>query len=292
MSSEGEKAVTSVMRAGRDARADVVSQRTCPAPTPAERDAAIAAIVEAACPMRPRPLAALMAAARACTPRMLLFGVEESVFLAVLVAAVGLVPAAWAARQPEHVATTLFVVSPLLYASLQGLCAWRDVESGTLAWRMACRVTPAELGAVRMLAFGAVSVVGCVPAAFALWLVSARAASLTWLVSVACASAMVYAVMSLALLRRRSGALPARRTPLHSAGASGVHLADQMPFIVPPVLWAVCATVLASIPGAGAAVLGVPAIAFALIACAAAAVFVRQLGQLASASGALAYDVQ
>lgn len=262
------------------------------APTDAERDAAIAAIVEAACPSRPRPLDALFAAVRACTPRMLLFGVEEGVFLAALVAVVGLVPAVWAAQQPERVAVAVFVVSPLFYASLQGLCAWRDIESGTLTWRLACRVTPAELGAVRMLVFGAASVAACVPTACVLWLVSVRAASLGWLMSVACASAMVYAAMSLSLLRLRSRAvtwMPVRAL-LRFAGPSSAHTLDYAAIALPPTVWTALSIVFASIPGAGTVALGVPAAVFTLVALGAAVVFVRQVGCLAAAPAIFACE--
>lgn len=262
------------------------------APTDAERDAAIAAIVEAACPSRPRPLDALFAAVRACTPRMLLFGVEEGVFLAALVAVVGLVPAVWAAQQPERIAVAVFVVSPLFYASLQGLCAWRDIESGTLAWRLACRVTPAELGAVRMLAFGAASVAACVPTACALWLASVRVASLGWLMSVACASAMVYAAMSLSLLRLRSRAvtwMPVRAL-LRFAGPSAAHMLDYAAIALPPTAWTALSIVFASIPGAGTVALGVPAAVFTLVALGAAVVFVRQVGCLAAAPAIFACE--
>lgn len=236
----------------------------------AERDAAVASILDEALPARRSPIDRLREVARSVTPGMLVFGVEDCVFTAALSALLVLIPAAWAVRNPEQIAVALFAASPVFYALVQALCAWKDVESGTMAWRSACRVTPCELGALRMLAFGATAVAVCVPVAAFVWLASSRAASFGWMLSVACASLFTFASCALALMR----ALSRVRT-----GGEGWQrrLGFALPLATPMALWLAACAALASLPEFGRAVLGVPALVFACIALAAAVVFVAQV---------------
>lgn len=236
----------------------------------AERDAAVTRILEDALPARRNPIDRLREVARSITPGMLMFGVGDCVFTAALSALLVLAPAAWAAQDPEQIAVALFAASPVFYALVQALCTWKDVESGTMAWRSVCRVTPCEIGALRMLTFGAVAVAVCVPVAAFVWLASSRAASFGWMLSVACASLFTFASFTLALMRALSRV---------QVGGEGLprRLGLALPLAAPMTLWLAACAAMASLPEFGRAVLGVPAVVFAGIALAAAAVFVAQV---------------
>lgn len=238
----------------------------------AERDAAVGRILDAALPEPVSPLSRLCEIARAVTPGMLVFGVEDCVFVAAISALFALLPAGWAAGLPEQVAVALFIVAPVFYVLVQALCAWKDVESGTMAWRSACRVTPRELDALRMLAFGAAAVVVCVPIAAFMWVASARVASFEWMLSVSCASLFVYAAMALALMRLFS------RMRVRRAGR-GSRAGAALPIAAPPVVWLGGCAALAMDSEFGNVVLGVPAVVFALVAVGAASLFVVQILQ-------------
>lgn len=238
----------------------------------AERDAAVGRILDAALPEPVSPLSRLCEIARAVTPGMLMFGVEDCVFVAAISTLFALLPAGWAAGLSEQVAVALFIVAPVFYVLVQALCAWKDVESGTMAWRSACRVTPRELDALRMLAFGAAAVVVCVPIAAFMWVASARVASFEWMLSVSCASLSVYAAMALALMRLFS------RMRVRRAGR-GSRAGAALPIAAPPVVWLCGCAALAMDSEFGNVVLGVPAVVFALVAVGAASLFVVQILQ-------------
>lgn len=238
----------------------------------AERDAAVGRILDAALPEPVSPLSRLCEIARAVTPGMLMFGVEDCVFVAAISTLFALLPAGWAAGLSEQVAVALFIVAPVFYVLVQALCAWKDVESGTMAWRSACRVTPRELDALRMLAFGAAAVVVCVPIAAFMWVASACVASFEWMLSVSCASLSVYAAMALALMRLFS------RMRVRRAGR-GSRAGAALPIAAPPVVWLGGCAALAMDPEFGNVVLGVPAVVFALVAVGAASLFVVQILQ-------------
>ena len=237
-----------------------------------ERDAAVGRILDAALPEAVNPISRLGEIARAITPGMLVFGVEDCVFVAMVSALFALVPAGWAAGQQGQVAVALFMAAPVFYVLVQALCTWKDVESETMAWRSACRVTPRELDALRMLAFGAAAVVVCVPVAAFMWVVSARVVSFEWMLSVSCASLFVYAAMALALMRLFS------RMRARCAGR-GSRAGAALPIVAPPAVWLGGCAALAMAPEFGSVVLGVPAVVFALVAVGAASLFVVQILQ-------------
>lgn len=238
----------------------------------AERDAAVGRILDAALPEPVSPISRLCEIARAVTPGMLVFGVEDCVFVAAISTLFVLVPAGWAAGRQEQVAVALFMAAPVFYVLVQALCTWKDVESETMAWRSTCRVTPCELDALRMLVFGAAAVVVCVPVAAFMWVASARVASFEWMLSVSCASLSVYAAMALALMRLFSR-MWARRA------GRGSRAGVALPIVAPPAVWLGGCAVFAMDPEFGNVVLGVPAVVFALVAVGAASLFVVQILQ-------------
>ena len=168
-----------------------------PLPTDAERQAAIRRIVE---------LSGLeqRARRRSIPLSVVFFGVEDCLFLPVLAALLCLIPGAAAARFAP-LAPLLFLFSPALYAALYLLTAWKDTVSGVAEWRRTCRLSACTLLALRMLVFGGLAVIVCVPANILLWLTSGRSCSLPWMLGLSFSSLFLYAALTLFCLRLRQG---------------------------------------------------------------------------------------
>ena len=109
-----------------------------PMPTPSEREASIRRVLD-------RGLAPARPGWRSLPLYALVFGVEDCLFLAVLL---GLAPVTLAfvpAKSfAEHLAAVLFLTSPLLYASAHGLTVWKEApaERWTGNAPAACRCKP------------------------------------------------------------------------------------------------------------------------------------------------------
>lgn len=147
----------------------MIDREPIPMPTPAQRDRAVAAILAQGLPPREPLGKRILRTARTLPPSVLFFGVGDCLFLAVLLALVCLPPAAWAVAQREALPSLLFLFSPALYALLQGLTQWKEEMSHMLEWKQACRISLPTLTAWRMLVFGGVAVVLCVPGNLLLW---------------------------------------------------------------------------------------------------------------------------
>lgn len=173
-----------------------------PMPTEEERRRAICAVVDAGLPPPPRRLL------REIPLSVLFFGVGDCLFLASLITALCFVPLAVAAFHKSPLAPLLFLLSPMLYASLQFLTMWKEFSTGTLEWKQTCRLPFRVLTALRMLVFGGVSVLVCVPADVLLWELSRHRAALPWMLGVSFSSLFLYAALSLFCQRfRRRGAV-------------------------------------------------------------------------------------
>lgn len=170
-----------------------------PMPTPMERRAAIRRIAEGAArtppPWRSLPLSALV------------FGVEDCLFLAVLL---GLLPlgmlALPAGYLAEQLPLALFFTAPLLYAAAQLTVMWKESQCGTLDWKRTCRLSLQTLTALRMGLFGGAAVLVCVPVDLLLWRASGGALSLARMLGISFSSLFLYAALSLACRRSRWGA--------------------------------------------------------------------------------------
>lgn len=206
-------------------------------PTPEERASAIQKILD-------QGLAERRPARRTLPLSVLFFGVEDCLFLSILLAGLGLIPALASARCAPLSALPplLFLASPALYAFPHLLTLWKDAMSGALEWKRTCRVPLRKLLALRMLVFGGGAAAADLPAAVACWAVSGRQISLPWLLGLSFSSLFLYAALSLSL------PLPRRRSAL-----------------VPPALWAVLGLVPLRWEAAGALLLQVPALVFFLL---------------------------
>lgn len=168
-----------------------------PMPTGEERQAAIRRIVELS--------GAEQRARRRSIPlSVVFFGVEDCLFLPVLAVLLCLIPGAAAARF-SPMAPLLFLFSPALYAALHLLTAWKDTASGVAEWRRSCKLSACTLLALRMLVFGGLAVIVCVPANILLWLTSGRSWSLPWMLGLSFSSLFLYAALTLFCLRLRRG---------------------------------------------------------------------------------------
>lgn len=220
-----------------------------PMPTEEERRRAIRAVVDAGLPP---PEGRLL---REIPLSVLFFGVGDCLFLAVLITEICFVPLAAAVFQRLPLAPLLFLLSPLLYASLQFLTMWKEFSTGTLEWKQTCRIPFRVLTALRMLVFGGVSVMVCVPADMLLWELSRHQAALPWMLGVSFSSLFLYAALSLSCQRLR------RREMMLAA----------------PALWLVLGAILLCWEEGAALLLRVPALVFFLLALAGLALFLREL---------------
>ncbi len=228
-----------------------MDDRRIPMPTPEEKECAVSAILDAGLPeaeqarpfvqWRKIPLCALF------------FGIGDCLFLACLLAALGFVPMMTAAAQKLPLAPLLFLLSPCLYALLQGLTVWKEWMSGTLEWKSTCRISLRALTALRMLAFGGISTMVCVPVNVVLWQLSGCRLGLGWMLGLSFSSLFLYAALSLACQRPGWALLAA------------------------PAVW----SVIGSVPlwsGRAAALLeGVPALVFLFIALGGLTVYLLEL---------------
>ena len=227
----------------------MIDHEPIPVPAAEERRRAVRAIVDAGLPP---PAARLW---RELSLSVLFFGVGDCLFLAVLVAGLCAVPLAAAAFQRTPLAPLLFLLSPLLYASLQFLTMWKEFTAGTLEWKQTCRIPFRVLTALRMLVFGGVSVAVCVPADVLLWELSRHRAALPWMLGVSFSSLFLYAALSLFCQRLR------RREMMLAA----------------PGLWLALGALLLCWEEGTALLLRVPALVFFLLALAGLTLFLREL---------------
>lgn len=227
-----------------------------------ERERAIESILDEALPACETARGRMRGNLAALPLRVLFFGIEDCAILAAMVAVAGAIPLAFMV-EPEHAVHAVFMLSPVLFAALQGLVAWKDRESGTIAWRAACRMTVLELHAARMLLFGALGVLFTVPLAAAAWAAIESAVSFWWMLSLAMASLAVFGVFALLIARFAVSGRKRETAPAPIAATA------------PLVAWIALGALLSVLPGAAAVVLAVPAVVFFAVAAAAAALFVR-----------------
>lgn len=219
-----------------------------PMPTGEERQAVIRRIVELSrVEQRVRR--------RSVPLSVVFFGVEDCLFLPVLAALLCLIPGA-AIAHFAPVAPLLFLFSPALYASLHLLTAWKDTASGVAEWRRTCRLSSWTLLALRMLVFGGLAVIVCVPANILLWLASGRSWSLAWMLGLSFSSLFLYAALTLFCLKLRRG------------------------MVIPPVVWGVAGLFLLVWERGGELLLRVPVLVLFFLAAAGLAYCVLTLERM------------
>lgn len=226
-----------------------------PMPTETEKNAAVAQILNAGLPAKPGLWHMLMETVGTVGLRTLFFGAEDCLFLSALFLLLGLLPAAAAAARQGSLGPALFLLSPALYAALHLLTAWKEAQSGTLEWRQTCRVSLRAMTALRMLVFGSVSVLVCVPANLLLWYLAEGGVSLSWMVALSVSSLCLYGVVSLYCLRLR--------------GIAGL--------LTAPAVWTALGIVPLLWERAARWLNGVPTVLFCLLTAAALVLYVSEL---------------
>ncbi len=213
-----------------------------PMPNEEEKKIAINSVLDAA-GLPKQSLWALLADAKKLPLSVLFFGVGDCLFLAVLISFVCVVPAAAVvASEQTKFLPLLFMLSPVFYTALYLLTEWKEAMTGTLEWKKTCKLSFRSLVALRMLVFGGIATMLCVPQGLLLWHLSGMQTPLLWILSVSFASLFLYAALTLAFLSRR------------------VYL--------PAIIWTLCGIVLFCWNGANSYLLQVPTVVFALIAAA------------------------
>lgn len=226
-----------------------------PMPTAAEKDAAVAGILDEGLPPRAGLWHTLTEILQTVGLRTLFFGAADCLFLSALALVLCLLPAAAAAARQGPLGPVLFLLSPALYAALHLLTAWKEAQSGTLEWRQTCRVSLRPMTALRMLVFGSASVLVCVPANLLLWYLAEGSVSLSWMVALSVSSLCLYGVVSLYCLRLR--------------GMAGL--------LAAPAVWAALGIVPLLWERAARWLNGVPTVLFCLLTAAALALYVSEL---------------
>lgn len=177
-----------------------------PLPTDREKEEAIRQILNTGLTARPGFWQLLGQTWCQAGLRALFFGSADCLFLALLFLVLCLIPAAAAAAQQGPLGPALFLLSPALYASLHLLTAWKEAQWGLEEWRQTCRLSFRAMTALRMLIFGGVSVLACVPANILLWQLAGRQVPLGWMVALSLSSLCLYGTLSLFCLRLKGRA--------------------------------------------------------------------------------------
>ena len=149
-------------------------------PTEAEKQRAIARILDAGLPRRVAFGRELREVLQRIGPRALLFGVGDCLALSLLIWALCLLSALFVAGSTGSLAPALFLFSPLLYAALSLLTAWKNLQTGIWEWTWTFQVSARMVAALQMLCFGGVSVLVCVPANMLLWTFTGQEMPLIW----------------------------------------------------------------------------------------------------------------
>ena len=143
------------------------SNERIPYPDSAERNASIGMIVARGMPQRAGLVASVTDVVRALGVRNLFFGVWDCVFVGLIGAACvwGLMfvgaggSSLWSDVGLGRFCVLMFLVSPFLYECVHLLIMFKERDCHTLDVLRACKWSFRRIAAVRMLAFGAVSVV-------------------------------------------------------------------------------------------------------------------------------------
>ena len=164
-------------------------------PTEAEKQRAIARILDAGLPRRVAFGRELREVLQRIGPRALLFGVGDCLALSLLIWALCLLSALFVAGSTGSLAPALFLFSPLLYAALSLLTAWKNLQTGIWEWTWTFQVSARMVAALQMLCFGGVSVLVCVPANMLLWTFTGQEMPLGWMLALSLASLFLYGAL-------------------------------------------------------------------------------------------------
>ena len=187
--------------------------------------------------------------------RTVFCGVGDCLALAALLWVLCLFPASYLANYTGGLAQILLLMSPLLYATLSLMTTWKDFQTGIREWTWTFRISAQTVSALRMLCFGAASVLVCVPANLLLWSVSGYLQPLGWMLALSLSSLFLYGTLSLLCLRLR--------------GIVGI--------LAAPIIWLIIGMVLLMCPPAAEWLNTVPTIVFCLIFVGTLILYLREM---------------
>lgn len=219
---------------------------------PWEREAAISAILDQGLVSRPG-IGPLFRSA--LNVQVLFLGVADCIFLSILAAVVLMSPLLAAVLQRASPAPMLFLASPVLYALLLGLTAWKESQSGLLEWKRSCRLSLQAVSALRMVAFGGGSILVWVPVNLWLWSALGGELPLSWMLGISLSSLFLYGLLSLICLE----------------GMGRGRL------VAPPAIWMALGGMLLVWDGASAWLTALPGAVFLVLAGAALALYLLEL---------------
>lgn len=226
-----------------------------PMPAEADKQRAIAHILDTGLPRRLSLRRELLELLRTVGAPALFFGTWDCLALSLLIWALCLLPALLVASSIGMLASALFLFSPLLYAALFLLTGWKNLQTGIGEWIWTFRVSARMMAALRMLCFGGASVVICVPANILLWVLTGKEAPLGWMLSLSLASLFLYGALSLLCQRMRG-----------IAGLLGA-----------PVCWVLLGLVPLIWPRAAEWLAAIPTVVFCLLAAAGITLYLLEL---------------
>ena len=232
-----------------------MDHKKIPMPTETEKQQAIARILDAGLSHRTAFGRELWEVLQRVGPRALLFGVGDCMALSLLIWVLCLLAALFVASSPGSLATALFLFSPLLYAALSLLTAWKDLQTGIWEWTWTFQISARMVVALRMLGFGGVSVLLCVPANGALWLLTGQERFFGWMLALSLASLFLYGALSLLCQRLR--------------GPAG--------WVAAPVGWVMLGLIPLIWPRAAEWLTAVPTVVFCLLAAAGITIYLLEL---------------
>ena len=232
-----------------------MEHKKIPMPTETEKQQAIARILDAGLPPRPSLGRELLETLRSVGAPALFFGTWDCLALSLLIWALCLLPALFVASSTGSLAPALFLFSPLLYAALSLLTGWKALQTGLWEWAWTFQISARMVAALRMLCFGGVSVLVCVPADLLLWALTGREMPLGWMLALSLASLFLYGALSLLCQRLR--------------GPAG--------WLAAPAGWVLLGLVPLIWPRAAAWLTAVPAAVFCLLAAAGITLYLMEL---------------
>ncbi|MDO4721009.1 MAG: hypothetical protein Q4A78_10145 [Peptostreptococcaceae bacterium] len=224
--------------------------------SPEEKDRAIARILDLGMPAHQGLFQKLKQTASCLSPSELFRGVEDALFLSLLLSLLAFFPLLSAATSMgERLESLLLSASPLLFCLLSLLIFWKEHQSGLLEWKQSCRLSFAELMTLRILLLSALCVLFLVPGVEILRFFTGTELSLLRMMALSCSGLFLYG--SLALFCE--ALLPRRGLPL------------------PPLLWSAAALATANSDTAARLLREIPTFLFIVLAAGSMAAFWKGL---------------
>lgn len=224
--------------------------------SPEEKDQAIARILDLGMPSRQGLLERLKQTAFCLSAPELFRGVEDALFLSLLLSLLASFPLLSAAiSMRDRLEGLLFSGSPLLFCLLSLLIFRKEHQSGLLEWKQSCRLSFAELMALRIVVLSALCILFLVPGAEILRSFTGTELSLLRMMALSCSGLFLYG--SLALFCE--SLLPRRGLPL------------------PPLLWSATALAAANSDTAARLLREIPTFIFIVLAAGSMAAFWKGL---------------